>query len=1034
MSSTNTENQIKSNDEGNVSTNAIITSHYLFSSMPAEFIDDDILKVIHLDCFHNEDRVAQSAINLLKKIGSEKTHQYLFAIIKDYPEERQLWALDAFYSIGNDTILQPLIDFFNVSYDEDIKCSVLRVLAKYGHDNEEIKKLILDHAKEELADSPLRYAAIEALGDLEAVDEIKDALSSRSEKIIITAILALGKVNNIDSVHLIKRLCQQFNKHPKNVQIALIKALLNLENDYVTELIRQIFHENNEEKVKEVLDIVKNNEYLLKYPIRITKTFLRMAECSDSLEEKIIETFTSYFTSSSGMSQKSSTEIAESIESTLRSYFAKFKTNYVNDYKANLSLKTQIEQDLFLAKEYLEKFADSAFVQRISNYLKKEDFHVKSPVYLELNSIIAQSAKKITGDYFQHIRSILRLLESKDKLERTRVAAYLNSIDFKKKHHINRLNRLLYFVSITKSQKCTDISYEIFRWGLQLQERNLTKTAIIALGRSGHKILIKEAEKSIFPLNNHQFNIATLVSLGELQQKEAIPVIINFFKNSEYNEDVYVAVINALKNIDLKNDRASLETLLKLFIQSPSDSIRFNAAMAFSNLASDKMIPTLAKYKSSKVEKIREMLPLVVGKLYEHNDGSSKEMVENFFYSMLKDTLLDAKLNSLVMLHRMGDKYSIDVLKDLFQKTPDIKQLSEIIMKTVEIDSLDKIYWLVRLLSNDHEEIQRSVSLALVSLLEGESKNKKTISDLVKDFRLKPFADKQIDEIDTIKETQMDLSKAQDKEKFQFERENTKELTILFIDITGYTKKSSTMELMEIMNYLKNYEEIAIPLFKAHFGTVVKKMGDGLMLSFPLAIYGCLAAIRLQEKLKNYNQFKPDKEKIICRVGLNTGSVAVHGEDLFGDTVNVASRMETKATPGGVLVSDATFQHIKDYITYEDMGGIQVKGKDHPIHSYSLLAASASLPANLDPLVSGDQAVTDTGSVIKQDAMAEIEKIKALINLEADKLRDPMKKRILYHYRVLYKNVFDNVTDTEAKEKLASLILNQWQDLKSKFF
>ncbi|MDH4127538.1 MAG: hypothetical protein OEV44_02205 [Spirochaetota bacterium] len=1025
---------INNNTEGVkvYSSKAIITTHYLFSSFPKEFIDNDVLKIVHLDCFHPDDIVVQSALELLKKIGTEKSHQYLFAIIKDYPDERKILALETLYHIGNQSIVTSLLDYFKVSFDEKIKSYVLKVIAHFSKGSKEVEDLILAHSKDELHESPLRFAAISALSDLGDTDALKNVIESKNENIIIAGIQSLSKIKHIDSIHLIKRMGAQFKRYSTNIKMALIRAFIELENDYVLELIKIILQEEDtgDEEIKNVLDIIVESEYLRKYPIRLTKSILRIKECSDELEEKIISCFTNYYESFPEVDSKISQEIAESIEGNLRSYFSKFKVNYEKEYKANLSLKTKLEQNLFYAKEFLEKFSTAEFVQTISNYLRNESFSSSNSHYIKLKNEIDELSSHVRGDYSVNVNALLKILQSADKLERTRVAAYLNTVDFKKKAHINRLHRLLSFVSITKNIKCMDVSYEIFKWGFQLQDRKIIKTSILALGRSGHKVLIREAEKTIFPMEDKKLHLVTLMALGELANKESIPVIVQYFTTNSYDEDVYLSIVNALKSIGIKNDRSTLETLLKIFITSPSDIVKYNAAITFASLASGKMIPTLAKYKDSKSDKIRELLPLMVGKLYESDTESGKEMVQNFYYSMLKDSSLYVKINAIIAIYRLGDSYAIEVLKDLF-KTTDFKILSDIIVKTVEIDSLDKIYWLVNLLKFEDESIQRSVSLALVSLLEGDSKFKKTIADLTKDFRLKPFGNKKIEEINSIKATQLDLSKLQEKEKFQFERENTKEMSILFVDITGYTKKSSTMSLIEVMTYLNTYEEMALPIFKAHYGTVVKKMGDGLMLSFPLAIYAALAGIRLQEKLANYNLFKPDKEKIITRVGINSGSVAIQGKDLFGDTVNVASRMETKARPGCVLASESTFNQVKDYVTYEDMGPTTVKGKDEPINTFHLLSISASLPDKLDPLISGDSATQITINTSQPELNDEIEKIKALITLDGTN-KSELTKKLLLNYRILYKSL-GQVKDPETKEILGSILVNQWQELKTKF-
>ncbi|GMT50077.1 MAG: hypothetical protein IEMM0008_1616 [bacterium] len=436
-----------------ISPNAIITTHYLFNSFPQELIDDNVLKIIHLDCFHGDDQVVQSALSLLKRLGTPKSFQYLFAIIKDYPEERQGWAIETFHEIGNQEIVPPLLDYFKVSFDETIKSKILKVLARFGKDNKEIKELVLAHSKEELDISPLRFAAIEALGDIQEVDSLQNAVESKNEEIIIAGIRSLSQVKNIESLHLVKRLCTRFKSFSTLIQLELINTLIELENDYVLELIKMVFQEGDEKQIIDLFTIIEKSDYLRSYPIRTTKMYLRMPEYKDEFEEKIITSFANYYDSFPDVSNKVAMEIAESIESLLRSYFAKFKTNYQKEYKPNIGLKTKIEQDLFYAKEFLEKLANEELVHSLSDYLKNDKYDVNNPKYLKLRIQITSSAKQLKGEYLVNVKAILSLLESDDKLQRTRVSAFLNTVDFKKKTHINRLHRLLSFISITKSKR-----------------------------------------------------------------------------------------------------------------------------------------------------------------------------------------------------------------------------------------------------------------------------------------------------------------------------------------------------------------------------------------------------------------------------------------------------------------------------------------------------------------------------------------------------------------------------------------------------
>ena len=96
-----------------------------------------------------------------------------------------------------------------------------------------------------------------------------------------------------------------------------------------------------------------------------------------------------------------------------------------------------------------------------------------------------------------------------------------------------------------------------------------------------------------------------------------------------------------------------------------------------------------------------------------------------------------------------------------------------------------------------------------------------------------------------------------------------------------------------------------------------------------------VAALTIQKKIAEYSAMRVDQEKFQARIGLNTGSVIRKGKDIFGEVVNVASRMQSTANPGDILLTDATYQEIRDYVRCTELGKIQVKGIKDAIIAYS---------------------------------------------------------------------------------------------------
>jgi class 3 adenylate cyclase len=179
------------------------------------------------------------------------------------------------------------------------------------------------------------------------------------------------------------------------------------------------------------------------------------------------------------------------------------------------------------------------------------------------------------------------------------------------------------------------------------------------------------------------------------------------------------------------------------------------------------------------------------------------------------------------------------------------------------------------------------------------------------------------------------LSKA--KLEFKLRREHVQVLTVFFIDIAGFTEKFSSMtdDMSSQMKLVNAFEGNVVPTITANRGKVVKKMGDAILAVFKHPVNAVTAAMTVQQKIQHYSSTQLANEKFQVRIGLNTGEVTWKDNDVFGHPVNVASRMQTAATPGDILITEATWKEVREYVRCTELGPIQVKGIAEAITAYS---------------------------------------------------------------------------------------------------
>ena len=162
-------------------------------------------------------------------------------------------------------------------------------------------------------------------------------------------------------------------------------------------------------------------------------------------------------------------------------------------------------------------------------------------------------------------------------------------------------------------------------------------------------------------------------------------------------------------------------------------------------------------------------------------------------------------------------------------------------------------------------------------------------------------------------------------------------LAIMFIDIVGYSKKMSQDE-PETLRLLDNYQDLVVPIIEKYDGAVIKFLGDGLFCQFNSAINSIDCGLAINQALDDYNNTSDSKFDIQVRIGIHMGDVIKKGDDLFGDGVNVAARIESKAQPGGICITGTIYSAISSHPRFEitPMGKVDLKNIDFQHELFSI--------------------------------------------------------------------------------------------------
>ncbi len=163
-------------------------------------------------------------------------------------------------------------------------------------------------------------------------------------------------------------------------------------------------------------------------------------------------------------------------------------------------------------------------------------------------------------------------------------------------------------------------------------------------------------------------------------------------------------------------------------------------------------------------------------------------------------------------------------------------------------------------------------------------------------------------------------------------REQRRLAAIMSADVVGYSRLMGRSESGTLARLKVARAEVVDPAVAEHGGRIVKTTGDGLLVEFPSAVDAVQCGIAIQTVIDGRGAGGDDR--LQYRIGVHVGDIIIDGEDIFGDGVNVAARIEGLAAPGGVAISDAVIQHVRGRVEadFVDRGMHEVKNIDHPLH------------------------------------------------------------------------------------------------------
>jgi adenylate cyclase len=180
-------------------------------------------------------------------------------------------------------------------------------------------------------------------------------------------------------------------------------------------------------------------------------------------------------------------------------------------------------------------------------------------------------------------------------------------------------------------------------------------------------------------------------------------------------------------------------------------------------------------------------------------------------------------------------------------------------------------------------------------------------------------------------------------------REQRKLAAIVAADVVGYSRLMGRDESGTLARLRRNRSEHLDPVLAKYAGRLVKLTGDGALIEFASAVDALSAAIEFQQAMADANSDQPADTALVFRMGLHVGDLIVEGDDLYGDSVNIAARLEAEAPAGGIVISRTVHEAVMGRVkaTFEDLGNLALKNIERPVQAFSVKWAPSDWQASV---------------------------------------------------------------------------------------
>lgn len=916
---------------------AKITTHVLLRAFDAERKG---IEVLHTDLFDSSAEVVLSALATLGALKEQRSIKHVARLLTQPDEALQCAAVRTIGDIRYLGAVKMLLDLFNISKGEDLRCAILEALAAISPEDERVRNLIQECFASTLFPAQLRAAAVRLMLRLEIGElNIVDLLTGAKEPITETVLTCTERDGRIRTQALRYGAANYGRLSPANRS-----RIISLASPYSTPDALQILRE----AMVDPDSVVRHTAYRelgrsLNQTPGLTIIVHHLCEQVDpdpSVEEEA-------WSAIERMERASTGDVALG-EDVTKKIYAHIQDGFNTLSTADRTVGSDSHELGWLisrSKEYLEYYADEDFRQALLHFLKGSSCYTRDQILAGLKA----TAVKVEVRHFDGYRALTDIIKTPQRAGIGLIARELAIAKLGKRRILYRLIRNLRLSRLTEPAgeraDAAQLFLQIFSWARQAQLYRLAEGALYALAKVDRdKASSSSSDCLAPPVFSKICAIAAIRLLKELDCRVMKPAVIALLSSTD-DSHILLNLVDSIETAAVPDGGEITTGMVNILLTGDDQEVVRRIADFLGARFSLSVFESVADmYEHLEPWRQGLILSLLERGILENRVTEHEGLVE-FLYRILRTDGGPYRSKAALLLWRLGDDYAPKLLME-FLSSKEAEEKTAILRGLHAALSSEIVPALLPLLKSDHSGIQEALREVLLSAEDEETR--KAVCELTLAARGQGSLGS--DQLQSSEEVEVQLDLYKEKKTYRFEREFVQELAILFTDIQGYSRKAQALSTLQLSALIQEYEGILLPTVAGHRGELIKKMGDGHLFVFSVALDAVLAAIRVQKALKRFNSYREENQRVVVRIGIHWGKVVCKEGDVLGNHVNIASRLESSARGGSILISEALNRQLGEHVHLRDVGLINVKGISEPVKVYEPYEIALGLPAELDPL------------------------------------------------------------------------------------